>query len=66
MVRAMVMQETTVARISEPVLLRTARIFFRTTSRQPARLMIPAKQKAQKTSSVVLIIPFMPPRVSRL
>ena len=38
------------------------KIFSSTTSRQPARLMIPAKQNAQNTKRVVLIIPFIPPR----
>ena len=62
MVRAITIQEATVAVIRAPVLFATLKIFSSTTSRQPARLMIPAKQKAQNTSRVVLIMPFMPPR----
>ena len=64
--RPMVMQEATVEAIRSPVLLAKVRIFCRTTSRQPALLIIPAKQNAQNTSRVVPMISAIPPRFNSL
>lgn len=62
--KPMVMQETTVEATKAPVDLAKPKILCSTTSRQPALLIIPAKQKAQNASSVVPIISAIPPRFS--